>query len=247
MNSPTVELNTTQSKQEHGSDNPSSKDCGSEKDSDIHPGSAGAPFWAGPPSDANVPLILPHPQQHTIQPGMVDPLSLRFQCSCQSTQCQMTYPDYLLDQSSQYHLLTGPVPGPTESSHHSSFSAPWFTNEPILCSMMPGDLHSPLVSICPPQAMDHQQVQEGLTEVTSHITQPVVCNVTGGGQVVLVNHCEPGPVFLTLESAPPHRDDGPGQVKAMSVSGTHNQVREQSLLHLNQETNCPPAPVLSLP
>ncbi|KAG7231037.1 hypothetical protein INR49_025067, partial [Caranx melampygus] len=59
-----------------------------------------------------------------------------------------------------------------------------------------GDLHSPLFSVCPPQAMDHQQVHDGLTEVTSRIMQPVVCNMSGSGQVGPVNHCEPGPVFL---------------------------------------------------
>ncbi|XP_071345280.1 spexin prohormone 2 isoform X2 [Trachinotus anak] len=252
MNSPTTELNTTQSKRDHvGIDNLSSKDCCSERDSDVHPGPAGTPFWTGPPPDASLPLILPHPQQHTIQTGMVDPLSLRFHCPCQSPQCQMTYPDYLLDQSNQYHLLPGPVPGPPDSSHHSSFSAPWFTNEPVLCSMMQGDLHSPLVSICAPQTMDHQQVQERLTEVTSHITQPVVCNVSGGGPVVLVNHCDPGPVFLTLESAPTHRDRGPAQGKEMSVSGApsqHHQTacslyecREQQRSEVNMQPQAHPA------
>ncbi|XP_018534073.1 spexin prohormone 2 isoform X2 [Lates calcarifer] len=209
MNSPTTELNTTLSKQEYvGTDDPSSRDCSSEKDTTVHNGPAGTSFWTVPSSDASLSGILPHPHQHTIQPRVVDPLSLRFHCPCQSTQCQMTYPDYLLDhQASQYHLFTGPMPVPPDSSHHSSFSAPWFINEPVLCSMMPGDLHTPVANICVPQAMDHQQVQEGLTEVTTHITQPVVCNVSGGGQVVVVNHCEPAPVFLTLESAPTHRDD----------------------------------------
>lgn len=32
--------------------------------------------------------------------------------------------------------------------------------------------------------------------------------MSGGEQVGLVNPCEPGPPFLTMESAPAQRDDG---------------------------------------
>ncbi|XP_073327535.1 uncharacterized protein [Pagrus major] len=200
-NSPMKELNTTLS--------------GSERDSNVHHGPAGTYVWAGPPSHVSLPGVIPDPYQNTIQQGMVDSLNLRFPCSCQSTQCQLTYPDYHLEpQSSQYHILTGPVPGPPDSSHHSLVSAPWFTNEPILCSIMPGDLHVPVAGICVPQAMHPQQFHEGLSELTSHLTQPVVCNVSGGGQVVLVNPCEPEPMFLTLKSASQHRDNSPTQEKA---------------------------------
>ncbi|XP_051239172.1 spexin prohormone 2 isoform X2 [Dicentrarchus labrax] len=197
MNNPMKELNTPQRKQEYTDTNDhSSKDCGSVKDSDVHPGPAGVPpVWAAPPSDISLPGVVPHSHQHTIQPGMLDPLSLRFHCPCQSTQCQLTYPDYLLEpQLSQYHLLTGPP----DSSHCSSVSGSWFTNEPVLCSMM-----------------------------------PVVCNVSGGGQVVLVNPCDPGPVLLTLKSAPLHRDEAPTQgkvedkvYKGVSVLDTPSQLPE---------------------
>ncbi|XP_051239175.1 spexin prohormone 2 isoform X5 [Dicentrarchus labrax] len=227
MNNPMKELNTPQRKQEYTDTNDhSSKDCGSVKDSDVHPGPAGVPpVWAAPPSDISLPGVVPHSHQHTIQPGMLDPLSLRFHCPCQSTQCQLTYPDYLLEpQLSQYHLLTGPP----DSSHCSSVSGSWFTNEPVLCSMMPGDLHAPVASMCVPQAMDHQQFREG-----PHLTQPVVCNVSGGGQVVLVNPCDPGPVLLTLKSAPLHRDEAPTQgkvedkvYKGVSVLDTPSQLPE---------------------
>eukprot|EP00064_Thunnus_orientalis_P009628 superscaffoldBa00001234_g9653 len=227
MDSTETEQNTTQSKEENNdADDPSSNDCGSERDSNVPHGPAGTQVWAGPPSDVSPPGMVPQPLQHSTQPGMVDPLSYRFHCLYQSSQCQLTYPDYLLEpQSSQYNLLTGPVPGPPDSSHHSSASAPWFTNEPILCSMMPGDLHAPVAGICVPQAMDHQQFQDGLTGVTSHITQPVVCNVSGGGQVVLVNPCDPGPVFFTLESAPAQRHDEQTQGKA-DVLGTPSQYHQ---------------------
>ncbi|XP_071059470.1 spexin prohormone 2 [Pseudochaenichthys georgianus] len=145
----------------------------------------------------SVPAGAPYPYQHTIQPEMVDPLTLRFHCPCQSAQCQLSYPDYLLDpQSSQYQLLPGPVPA--ASSSHGSLPAPWFTNEPVLCSMIPGDIHN----ICVPQAMDQQHFQEGLAEYA----QPVVCNVSGDGQMVLLNPSEP--VYLTLSSAPTHREEG---------------------------------------
>lgn len=43
--------------------------------------------------------------------------------------------------------------------------------------------------------------------------------MSGSGQVVPVNHCEPGPVFLTLESAPTHRERVQGQVKVRPQFG----------------------------
>lgn len=133
-----AELDTVQNKLEYiDTDDHSSKDCvGFEKDSNAHPGPAGAPVW-GAPSDAS--LLVPHPHQ----PGMVDSLTLRFHCPCQSPQCQLTYPDFLLEpQASQYQLLSGPVAAPANSSHPSSASAPWFANEPVLCSMMPVSVHN---------------------------------------------------------------------------------------------------------
>ncbi|KAM7396117.1 hypothetical protein PAMP_019185 [Pampus punctatissimus] len=198
-----------------------------ERDRDVPCDPAGSQLWAGPPSDVSLPGMAPHPTQ----PGMVDSLSYRFHS--QSSLCQLTYPDYLLEpQSSQYHLLTGPVSGPPDSSHHSSASAPWFTNEPILCSMMP------LLSV--PQAMDHQQCQDGLTEVTSHITQPVVCNVSGGGQVALVNPCNPGPVFFTLESAAAQRDND--HIQGKGSASIHIQLLQyhQTACPLYQTANMQP-------
>ncbi|KAA8590708.1 hypothetical protein FQN60_014642 [Etheostoma spectabile] len=136
------------------------------------------------PGPAAAPVWGPGPHSdasllvpHHYQPGMVDSLTQR------------------------------PVAPPADSSHPSSALAPWFANEPILCSMMPGDLHGPLPSICVPPGMDHQLFQDGPTEFTSYIPQPVVCNVSGDGQVMLVNPCEPGPMFLTMTSAPTHRDN----------------------------------------
>ncbi|TMS00861.1 spexin prohormone 2 isoform X2 [Larimichthys crocea] len=149
MNISMTELNTVQKKHEH-----------------VHTGPAGTPGWAALPSDVS----LPHPQQHTVHTGMMEPLSL------------------------------SPVPGP-DSSHHSSVSAPWFTNEPILCSVMP--------------------FLEGLTDFTSHLTQSVVGNVSGGGQVMLVNPYEPEQMFLTLKSALPHGGTGPAQGKG--ILGTSSQ------------------------
>ncbi|XP_030282669.1 spexin prohormone 2 isoform X2 [Sparus aurata] len=204
---------------------------GYERDNNVHNAPAGTYVWAAPPPHVSLPGVIPHPYQSTIKPGTVDSPSLRFPCSCQSTQCQLTYPDYHMEpQSSQYHIVTGPVPGPPDSSHHSLISAPWFTNEPVLCSMMP-DLHVPVAGICVPQAMHPQQFHEGLSEFTSHLTQPasstVVCNVSGGGQVVLVNPCEPEPMFLTLKSASQHRDNSPNQEKDVSVLGNPSQLPQQ--------------------
>lgn len=77
MNSSTPELKTTHSIQQYiGSDDSSSKDCGS-VENNVHPGPAGTAFWEGCPSETSMPEIVPHPHQHTIQPGVVDPLSLR--------------------------------------------------------------------------------------------------------------------------------------------------------------------------
>ncbi|KAM9754854.1 spexin prohormone 2 isoform 2-T2 [Menidia menidia] len=166
-----------------------------------HPWSeAGGQVRAGPPSEVSLSGSL-HPHQHGLPADMFDPASLRFPCSCQPTQCQLTYPDYLMDlQSSQYHFLSGAVPDPSDCNHHRSASASWLTEEPVLTSVMT-DLHKSVV-------MDHQQYQEGPVEVTSHITQPVVCNVTGDGPMVLVNPCDPGPMFLTMEGVQTQEESG---------------------------------------
>ncbi|KAM8750710.1 spexin prohormone 2 isoform 3-T3 [Acanthopagrus schlegelii] len=208
--SPVKELNTTLP--------------GYERDNNVHNGPAGTYVWAGPPPHVSLPGVIPHHYQSTNKPGTVDTPCLRFPCSCQSTQCQVTYPDYHLEpQSSQYHIVTGPVPGPPDSNQHGLVSAPWFTNEPILCSMMPQDLHVPVAGICVPQASHPQQFHEGLSEFTSHLTHPVVCNMSGAGQVVLVNPCEPEPMLLTLKSASQNRCNSPIQEKDVSALGTPSQ------------------------
>ncbi|XP_026221942.1 protein lin-54 homolog isoform X2 [Anabas testudineus] len=223
MDSSTKELKTAQSKQPYvESDDP--KDCGFE-DRHVHFGPAGTAFWEEPPSDASLPEIVSHPHQQTIHPGMVDPHSFRFHCPCQSTQCQISYPDYLLEsQSTQYHPLTGAMSVPSDNSHPSTVLTPWFSNEPILCSIIGGDLHTPVAGISAPQLIEQVQVQEELTEVTSHTSQPVVCNVSGGGHVLVVNPCEPGPVFFTLESAPAQTDDGLTKGKDVNVLGIPTQA-----------------------
>ncbi|XP_023123190.2 spexin prohormone 2 isoform X2 [Amphiprion ocellaris] len=148
---------------------------------------------------------------------MVDLLNMGFQCPSQPTQCQLTYPNFFLGpQFSQYHLLSGPAPAPPDSSCQSSVSASWFTEEPILYSMMLGDQQNPI-------AVD-QQFQEEQTEVPSHINQHVLCNVSGGGQAALVNPCEPGPVFLAVESA--YRDEGLTQGKGVKLLGTSSQYHQ---------------------
>ncbi|XP_031141191.1 spexin prohormone 2 [Sander lucioperca] len=240
MSGSMAELDTAQNKLEYiDTDDHSSKDCGGfENDSNAHRGPAGAPVWgAGAPSDAS--LLVPHPHQ----PGMVDSLTLRFHCPCQSPQCQLTYPDFLLEpQASQYQLFSGPVAAPADSSHPSSASAPWFANEPILCSMMPGDLHGPLFSICVPPGMDHQPFQDGLTEFTSHIPQPVVCNVSADGQVVLVNPCEPGPVFMTMTSAPTHRDNDVSVLRTPSQLPQYHKTACPLYESRDQTTSMQPPP-----
>ncbi|XP_032380248.1 spexin prohormone 2 [Etheostoma spectabile] len=222
MSGSMAELDTAQNKLEYiDTDDHSFKDCGGfERDSIVHPGPAAAPVWGpGPHSDAS--LLVPH----HYQPGMVDSLTQRFHCTRQSPQCRLMYPDFLLEpQASQYQLLSGPVAPPADSSHPSSALAPWFANEPILCSMMPGDLHGPLPSICVPPGMDHQLFQDGPTEFTSYIPQPVVCNVSGDGQVMLVNPCEPGPMFLTMTSAPTHRDNDVSVLRTPSQLPQYHQT-----------------------
>lgn len=79
MDSTETEQNTTQSKEENNdAGDPSSNDCGSERDSNVPHGPAGTQVWAGPPSDVSPPGMVPQPLQHSTQPGMVDPLSYRY-------------------------------------------------------------------------------------------------------------------------------------------------------------------------
>lgn len=216
MNSPRAQLETPQSKQESThSGSSSSKECCSDKDINVHPGSAVTAAWTGPSSDVRVPGTLSHPHLHTIQPEMVDPLNIGFHYPCQPTQCQLTYPNFFLEpQFSQYHLLSVPAPAPPDSSHHSSVTASWFTDEPTFYTMMPGDQHNPI-------SVDQQFLEEQ-TKVTSHLNQPVLCNASGGGQAVPVNLCEPGPAFLAVESA--YRDEGLTHGTGVSLLGTSSQI-----------------------
>lgn len=67
MNGFMVEVDTTQNKREYiDTDDHSSKE---KKDSNVQPGSAGTPVWAESPPDVSLPGV---------QPGMVDPLTLRY-------------------------------------------------------------------------------------------------------------------------------------------------------------------------
>ncbi|XP_008291303.1 spexin prohormone 2 [Stegastes partitus] len=218
MSSPTAQLETPQSKQDSvDSGGSSSKECCSEKDSNVHPGSAVTAAWTGPPPDVSLPGTVTHAHLHTIQPEMVDPLNIGFHYPCQPTQYQLIYPNFFLEpQFSQYQLLNGPAPAPPDSSHHGSVSASWFTDEPILYSMVLSDQPNPIVV--------DQQFQEGQPEATSHISQPVECNVSGGRQTVLVNSCEPGPVLLNLDSA--YSVDGLMPGKGVSLLGTSSQFSE---------------------
>lgn len=77
MESPETELNTTHSKEEN-TDADSSKDCGSERHSNVPHCPAGAQVWTGTPSDITLPGMVPHPLQQPTQPGVVDPLSYRY-------------------------------------------------------------------------------------------------------------------------------------------------------------------------
>ena len=50
-----------------------------------------------------------------------------------------------LEWSSDFRQsFLSPVPGPPDSNQHGLVSAPWFTNEPILCSMMPVSIRKKL-------------------------------------------------------------------------------------------------------
>ncbi|XP_041853477.1 spexin prohormone 2 isoform X2 [Melanotaenia boesemani] len=145
---------------------------------------------AGSLYEVSVSGILPHPHQQTVPSEMLYPANFRFHCPCQSAQCQLTCPEYIVElQSSQYHVLTGPVPGPSDGQHHSSVSASWFSEEPILSNMV-ADLHKPV-------AMDPQQFQEGVAH-----------NASGDGQEIFLHPCNMSSVFHTMESAPTHGDGG---------------------------------------
>uniref|UniRef100_A0A3Q3J3L1 CRC domain-containing protein n=1 Tax=Monopterus albus TaxID=43700 RepID=A0A3Q3J3L1_MONAL len=184
MNRPTTKLNTTESSQEDvDTDSTSTKHFGSEKHHNVQPDPAGPRLWTGFPSDVSLPGIFPHPHQGIIQPTLMDTVNL------------------------------SSVPGPSSSSYHSSISAPWLNNECLFYNMMPVDLPAPVTNIHVAQAMGHQQVWEGLSEVTPHFTQPVVCNVYGSGQVAAIDICEP--TFTTSHNCSAHAD--------VSVLGTPSQ------------------------
>ncbi|XP_047452805.1 spexin prohormone 2 [Mugil cephalus] len=68
-----------------------------------------------------------------------------------------------------------------------------------------------------PVTMDYQQFQEGLPEDTPHIKQPVACDVSGDGQVGLVDPFEP-------ELVEKHRNDELNQGKDFSVLGSPDQT-----------------------
>ncbi|XP_030588184.1 spexin prohormone 2 [Archocentrus centrarchus] len=141
MNRPVTELHAAQCRQGHADTaDSSSKACSSEKDSNFYPVSTETPVWSWPASNMSVPEVVPNPHQHTIQPEMLDPFSLRYHTHSstdpyQSSQCQLTCSDYFLEpQLDQNHLVSSPV---SAAPDVSSASAPWFTNEPVLCSTMP--------------------------------------------------------------------------------------------------------------
>lgn len=113
MNSPMMELHSTQYKQDHVyTADSSSKSCSSEKDSNVYPVSTETPVWSWTASNISVPGIVPNPQ-HTIQSEMLDSLSLRYHTHSfndpyQSTHYQLTCSDYFQEtQLSQNHLASG--------------------------------------------------------------------------------------------------------------------------------------------
>ncbi|XP_031597006.1 spexin prohormone 2 isoform X2 [Oreochromis aureus] len=245
MNSPATELQPQCNEEHDDTADSFSKGCCSEKLSNVCPISIEIPIWSRPTSNISLPGIVPNPHHHTVQSEMLDPLNLSYHIDSfidpyQSPHCQLTYSDCFLEpQLSQYHLVSGPVPAPPDGSHQNSVSPSWCTNEPNLCSMMPagstnhflgftGELHKPV-------PMDHQQFQEGLTEAMSHITQPMVCNVSGGEQLALVNPHQPGPVFLTMESASAQRNNTLTQGKEVTVLGTSSQHQTAGPLYEAQD------------
>ncbi|XP_028288007.1 spexin prohormone 2 isoform X2 [Parambassis ranga] len=227
------------------SGDPLSHDFCSERSRDVLPGSVGTPVWTGPFLDVTWPGIIPCPHQPAISPHI-------FNCPCQSIQCQLASPHYILEASNQYHLLTGLLPGPPHTSYHSSVPASGLVNEPVPFGMMQDDLYNHV-------AMNYLHQQYGVTEVTSQIQptpsqsdpspsggSPVnpriknstsgrntldleVCN-SGGGEAAQVNPCEPGPNFLTMESAPAQiqGDDGLTQEKDLSIIETLRQSYQEA-------------------
>ncbi|KAL6107305.1 tesmin [Pungitius sinensis] len=218
MNSSLLELDTERNKQA------SSNACSSPDDGNVPAWTF--PVWAGSPSDVSRPGLLSHPHLHqeAIQPGIMDPVALRFHCPC-----QLTYSEFLPEpQPSQHHLITGPVPGPLKGGQHRSVSAPWSTNGRILCSMKSGDFHDPLAGVSVPELADCQQFQEGMTEFTSRFTQPGFCGPAEDGEVEPVQ-----PVFHTLT---------PSQQKDMRVLGIPSQYQQRRCPLYESRDEPPQAP-----
>ncbi|XP_013865726.1 spexin prohormone 2 [Austrofundulus limnaeus] len=183
-------------------------------------GSTQVPVRVDPCSEMNLSEQGPIPLQQIIPPEMLDPYSFRSEHPCQPS--QLMYPDFPVEtHPSQYQVLNRVLPpGPPTCSQLSSAS--WFTDEPVCSGAMAG-LHKHDV-------IDHQQFLEGPPEVTPPVTQTMMYNVTEGGQLVLVNPCEPGSMLHAVRYVEDHQNCGktPGKESVLETPSQFPQYQHRA-------------------
>ncbi|XP_014878360.1 protein lin-54 homolog isoform X2 [Poecilia latipinna] len=243
MNQALTEPNAGQSTQVYTEDDkPPQKDPCSEKENVHETCSTVIPVGAGTWGDSSLSWIIPHTYQQIISPEILDPFSFRFEYPYQAMPCQLTYQNYHMETQMKQNQLTAD-PSPSYSSHLDSASAIWSNKEPVFSNV---DLYNPV-------PMENLQFQQQPTEVASHITQTVMYDVVGGGQVVLVTPPEAGPTYLSLDSAETqqHNKMAPGEVASVLETPKQHPESHQTACSLYEcrvrTTNIQPQASLQRP
>ncbi|XP_024138135.1 spexin prohormone 2 [Oryzias melastigma] len=122
-----------------------------------------------PSTDFSVFSISVPPHQDMSSAAALDPFN---HSRIQPPLSQLTYAESLKPQLGQYQVLTGPTPGPSDSS---SAAAMWISEGTYLSGMMV-DYHQHV-------DVDSQWIERGLVETSSHITHQVLCGDGRGVQL----------------------------------------------------------------
>nr|XP_046209876.1 spexin prohormone 2 isoform X1 [Oncorhynchus gorbuscha] len=177
-----------------------------------------------------------------------------------------THGDYVLPQSSPFHLMN---PSLANNSHLSSLGGQWSSEGPVHSNMLSGEIYDAVASICPDSKDDHgpesyrkqetmaelmpqnqmdisQSANGPLTVYLQHLDHQlgenatVVCNMSGRGQMVVMNHCSPGQM---LHSLPPGHPDSSPETHYYTTSSKENSEQSYSMGKASQSY----LPSISLP